>query len=137
MTILALTPYLILPRRAAQAIALYERAFDAKVGTIQRFGDVDQSCPAADRDNIMHAELKIGGALLMLSDGPGEQASASPGPVSVAVNLDDEAQAQRAFDTLAAGGTTLEPLKQAPWGALFGALIDPFGVSWMFNVTLG
>lgn len=136
MTISAITPYLIVPGRAREAISVYERAFDAKVQNLQRFGDVDQSCADAVKDHVMHAELKIGNALLMISDGAKEPPTGC-GPVKVAIALDDVAQAERAFEVLAQGGTTLEPLKQAPWGALFGMVNDVFGISWMFNVTQG
>lgn len=139
MSIQAATPYLILGGKAREAIALYERAFGAKTQNVQRFGDVDGSCPEAKRELIMHAELRLDGATIMLSDGAGETAGApavaSDAKVSVAIAANDEAQARRAFDTLAEKGTVIQPLFAAPWGGLFGVVHDELGVSWMFNVT--
>jgi PhnB protein len=133
MTIRTATPYLILNGAAEKAIAFYREALGARATTLQRFGDVDGSCPEARRNLVMHAELKLGNTLLMLSDGPGEGALVRGGPVSVALDLDDVAETRRSFEALARGGTVIEPLFQAPWGALFGVVHDAFGISWMFN----
>lgn len=136
MTIKNATPYLILSGKAEPAIALYERALGAKVEAKMRFGDVQESCPVAMKDRVMHAQLRVGSALLMLSDGDGEGAAASPGTSTVEVALDfsDAAEAQRSFDALGATGKVRVPLAPAPWGALFGAVTDEFGIKWMFNV---
>src|SRR5690606_6918994 len=81
VTIRTATPYLILNGHAERAIALYERALGAKKEAFQRFGDVDGSCPEAQKSHVMHAALRVGEALLMLSDGPGE------GPVGDSGNV--------------------------------------------------
>ena len=140
MSIQAATPYLILGGNARQAIALYERAFGAKTERVQRFGDFDQSCPAAQQDHIMHAELRFDGATIMLSDGAtAGAAKATPGTLEARVNIalgsEDEAAARRSFEVLAEKGTVVEPLAMAPWGALFGIVADELGIGWMFNVV--
>ena len=132
MTISKATPYLIVGGQSERAIALYQAAFRAEVKSLQRFGDVNGSCPEAQKQRVMHAELTLGGATLMLSDGDGE--TPSPGAVvSIALNLDDPAQAHESFEVLAKSGKTIQPLFDAPWGALFGVVVDELGVSWMFN----
>ncbi|MEJ7728958.1 MAG: VOC family protein [Polyangiaceae bacterium] len=136
MSIQSVTPYLILFGRAPQAIALYEKALGAKVEQLQRFGDVDGSCPEARRDLVMHAELKIGDAKLMLSDGDGPAALLPSGLVSIALMLDDPEETHRIYDALAASGEADHKLFAAPWGALFGVAIDAFGVRWMLNCPL-
>ena len=135
MSIRAATPYLILGGKARQAIDLYSRALGAKTESLQRFGDVDQSCPEARRDNVMHAALRVGDALLMLSDGPEEGSAAGPGPVSVALDFDDDTELRRVFDGLAETGKPVMPVFNAPWAALFGVVEDQFGVSWMLNCS--
>jgi len=136
MTIRSATPYLILHGAAETAVAFYGQALVAKTHALQRFGDVVGSCPEAQRNLVMHAELRVGQAQLMLSDGPGEGAIPKGGPVSVALDFDDEAEGRRSFEALAKGGQVIEPLFQAPWGALFGVVQDAFGISWMFNCAL-
>jgi PhnB protein len=133
MTIKSATPYLILNGRAKQAIALYRDALGAEVTALQRFGDVDGSCPEARKDLVMHAELKFGETVLMLSDGPGEGPVPTSGAVQVALGLDDPKQLRRVFELLSKSGTTIEAPMDAPWGDVFAALADQFGVGWMLT----
>lgn len=135
MTIQAATPYLILSGNADKAIAHYQHALGATLESLQRFGDMMQNCPEAQRNLVMHAVLKLGTTVIMISDGGPQEPSAGGGPVQVALVPDDAAEAQRCFDGLAESGKIVEPLSMAPWGALFGAVQDKFGVSWMINCT--
>lgn len=136
MAIQSATPYFILGGKARQAIALYESALGAHVKSLSRFGDVDQSCPEARKDLVMHAELQIGDAVVMMSDGPDEAPPQGSGSVSVALQLDDANEARRCFDALAASGLVVQPLFDSPWGTLFGVVNDTFGVSWMFDCAV-
>ena len=84
----------------------------------------------------MHALLRVGSGTLMLSDGGGDGSTPSgsgAGVVEVALDFSDADEARRCFAALSAGGKVREPMAAAPWGALFGALTDPFGIAWMFN----
>lgn len=136
MTIQAATPYLILSGRAQRGLDLYARVLGAKIEGVQRFGEVDQSCPMARRDLIMHASLRVGTALVMLSDGPEEVPGApGPGAVSVALDFDDESELRRVFDGLVASGKPIMPVFDAPWGALFAVVTDELGVNWMLNCS--
>ncbi|WNG17122.1 VOC family protein [Cystobacter fuscus] len=137
MTIKTATPYFILNGRAEQAIAFYQSALGAKIEALQRFGDGNPSCPTALKSRVMHAALRVGDALLMMSDGPTESAPPQGGSVNVALQFDDPEQARRCFDALATNGKVVQPLVDAPWGELFGALSDEFGINWMFNSARG
>ena len=133
MTIKAATPYLLLNGRAEQAIALYERCLGAKTETLQRFGDVHGSCPEAQKNRVMHAQLRIGNAILLMSDGSDDNGPKDSGNISIALDMDNPDQARQIFDALGASGRVIQPLIEAPWGALFGVVVDELGVSWMFN----
>lgn len=136
MTIQAATPYLILNGEAQAAIELYRTVLGANVEVLQRFGDLPGSCPDALKNRVMHASLRVGKALIMVSDGSPEVGATVPGGiVHVALDLDDEAELRRIFDALAASGKVVQPVIDAPWGALFGAVDDKFGIAWMFNCT--
>lgn len=138
MSIKSATPYLMLLGKAEEAIAFYERALGAKVEALQHFGDaMGSNCPDALKNKVMHAALRIGEATVFLSDGDPKEAGASVsgGPVHVALDLDSAMQAREVFAALAEGGKVLQPLFDAPWGALFGALQDRYGIDWMFNST--
>lgn len=133
MSIKSATPYLLLNGKAEQAIALYQRVLGARTETLQRFGDMDGSCPDALKSRVMHAMLRVGDAVLMMSDGSDDSAPTNSGNVSIALDLDDPEEGRRIFDGLAASGRVIQPLIAAPWGALFGVVGDEYGIHWMFN----
>jgi PhnB protein len=132
MSIQKLNPYLQFNGTSAKAIELYERALGAKVTSIMRFGDVPNT-PPQDKDRIMHCALQIGGGELMLSDGMPSGPPAPGGPVYIALHLDDDDDAAKMFEALAAGGRVSQPLVDTFWGAKFGIVVDAFGMQWMFN----
>ena len=115
-------PYLAVDD-AAGAIAFYEKAFGAK----------ERSRMEAPGGKVGHAELEIGGSVIMLSD-PFPQASTRPpkelGGTSASVFMyveDVDAVVKRAVD---AGGTIAMEVADQFWGDRFGALTDPFGHVW-------
>ncbi len=135
MSIKGATPYILLDGKAEQAIELYQRALGAKVHAKSRFGDMDPNMPEAMKNRIMHAELRLGDGVLMLSDGDAEEAAGAL--VNVAISFDDADEARRAFEALSSGGKVKQPIIDAPWGGIFGSLSDAFGVSWMFTTVQG
>lgn len=134
MAIKQINPYLNYDGDAAQAIALYERALGAKVESLSRFADMPGSdAPAAAKDRVMHAVLRLGDGVIMLSDiHPGMRHV--PGSNQyVCLELDDVADMAQKFDALAAGGKVSMPLADTFWGARFGMLVDAHGIQWMFS----
>jgi PhnB protein len=115
------TSYLIV-RGAARAIDFYQRAF----GATELF-----RLPMGDR--IGHAELRIGGGVVMLADEMPEMGHKSPQtlggtPVSMLFYVPDvDVTFARA---LAAGGTSVKPLQNQFYGDRSGTLTDPFGHVW-------
>jgi PhnB protein len=134
MAIKKLNPYLNFNGTADKAIKLYETALGARTEHVMRFGDVAGiKTEPQHKDRIMHALLRIGEGVIMLSDSmPG--VSVSPGgSVQVTLDFDDPADMGRKFEALSAGGQVTFPLHDAFWGAKFGMLTDAFGIQWMFN----
>lgn len=118
-----LTPYIAVSP-AEEAIAWY--------GTV--FGAVERIRYTGDDGRIGHAELDLGGALLMLSDGYpelGVETASSLGGTPVTLHLsvpDVDAVYQRAT---AAGATTEGEPEDKAYGARSVSLRDPFGYRWM------
>jgi PhnB protein len=137
MTIKQLNPYLSFEGTAGKAIELYERALGAQTESLQRFGDVPgvQAC-AEDGGRVMHAVLRLGPAIVMISDSPPGVAVPAGDNVQVCLDFDDEQDMVEKFGALADGGKITMPLQDTFWGAKFGMLTDAYGISWMFNCTL-
>jgi uncharacterized glyoxalase superfamily protein PhnB len=119
----AVTPHLVVDG-AAQAIGFYERAFGAE--EVMR-------TPAPDGKRLMHAVIRIGGAVLMLADAFPEVGSHSPkafGGSAVSIHLyvgDVDAVFDRAVKE---GAMVLMPAATMAWGDRCGRLVDPFGHHW-------
>ena len=134
------TPHLTIhDGRCREAIAFYERAFDARQAMPpMAAGDMPSAEGAGGSggdQRIIHAHLILNGGSLMLNDAfpeyvdPARQSSAAnASPVTLHLQVDD---ADRWFErALAAGATVSMPIGDQFWGDRYGQLIDPFGHSW-------
>jgi len=73
------------------------------------------------------------GFSLMGSDTPNSMEFNGQAGVSVSLSGDEEEKLRGWWDELSEGGTVVMPFEQAPWGSLFGMVIDRFGTSWLVN----
>jgi PhnB protein len=116
------TPYLCC-RDAARALEFYGRAF----------GAVETMRLAEPSGRIGHAEMKIGEAVVMLSDEHPEMNIRSPqtlGGTPIAIHLyveDVDGFCRRAVE---AGATLSHPVADQFYGDRSGQLHDPFGHRW-------
>jgi PhnB protein len=121
----AVTPYIIV-KDAPAAIDFYKRAFGAE--ETMRLTD--------PTGRIGHAELKIGGASIMLADEHPEFGAVSPvslGGTPIKLDLtvaDADAVAARAVE---AGATLLRPVQDQFHGSRAGTIADPFGHHWSIS----
>jgi PhnB protein len=118
-----ITPALIV-NDARGAIEFYKRAFDASV----------RGVADGPGGKVIHAEIKIGDSIVMLSDEFPEWGSLSPrsagGKQSMSLHIyvtDADAAFKRAVD---AGATVVMPIMDAFWGDRYGQLTDPYGHKW-------
>lgn len=121
MSITKLNPYLNFNGAAAQAIKLYERALGAMTEAIQRFSDVPgMTVPAEHSHRVLHARLRIGEGVVMISDAPPDMQVALEGNVHVCLDFDQVADATARFEALAQGGTVTMPLQDTFWARRSG-----------------
>lgn len=90
------------------------------------------SVPKEWGKKIMHASLRVGGQSLMGADTPPGSYQAPHG-FSVALHIEDPAEAERVFGALAEGGKIGMPIQETFWAHKFGMLVDRFGTPWMVN----
>jgi PhnB protein len=117
-----LTPFLTV-RDAARAIEFYKRAF----------GAVERGAMKGPDGKIMHAELKIGDSIVMLSDEFPEFGALSPqstGGAGMGLHIYIDG-VDAAFDRAVQAGAEVEmPVMDQFWGDRYGKLKDPFGHKW-------
>jgi len=124
----SVTPYLAVVGGDA-AIEFYKRAFGAK--ELAR-----QSTP---NGRIIHARLKIGDSIVMLSDvfeGSDRTAPSTVGTSTVTLHIytpDVDAMWNRAVD---AGAKITMALDDQYWGERYGHLLDPFGHRWSLSTPI-
>lgn len=133
---MSITPYLNLDGRAAEAMEFYKQAAGAEVVAVMKFSDAPGgSCaegnfPESMADKVMHAEIKVGGSSLFLSDCNGTGNPSFKG-ISLALAVDGDAEAGKKFKALAAGGAVKMEMAPTFFASSFGTLVDKFGVEWM------
>ncbi|MBX3197612.1 MAG: VOC family protein [Labilithrix sp.] len=129
--------YLNFKGRTEAAFELYRSIFRTDyVGPIHRIKELPappgKPLTVEEGNRIMHMALPIlGGTLLRGTDVPSVAEGTN---VSIMVEPDSRAEAERLFEALAAGGKVVMPLADMPWGAYFGQLVDRFGVQWFVNI---
>jgi len=126
-------PYLFFEGRCEEALEFYKKAIGAEVTALLRYkdGPDPSSSPAGvSNEKVMHANMKIGDAMVMASDGMAQGQPEFKG-FSLTSNANDVAEAERLFGALAAGGTVQQPLVVTFFSPKFGMLSDKFGVGWM------
>ncbi|HYZ50235.1 MAG TPA: VOC family protein [Nitrososphaeraceae archaeon] len=119
----SINPYLVV-RNADKAIEFYKKAFGAE----ERF-----RMHGPDGKTILHADLKIGDSVFMLTEEYPEMKALSPesiggSPISLYVYVKD-------VDTIfnravSEGATMLHPVRDEFYGDRAGYLKDPFGHLW-------
>jgi PhnB protein len=117
-----LTPFLTV-RDAVRAIEFYKQAF----------GAVERGVMKGPDGKVMHAELKIGDSIIMLSDEFPEFGTVSPQTVGgSAMGLHIYVDGvDAAFDRAVKAGAEVEmPVMDQFWGDRYGKLKDPFGHKW-------
>ena len=140
MTNTTIQPYLFFGGRCEEAIDFYREALGAEVEMIMRYRESPEPIPpgmlqAGFEDKVMHATIRIGGAVVMASDGCDDKSRFDGFRLSLA--LPTEADANRAFAGLADGGEVQMPLSKTFWSPCFGMVTDRFGVGWMVTVADG
>ncbi|WP_101844507.1 VOC family protein [Halobacillus sp. Marseille-P3879] len=131
-------PYLVLDGRGQEAINFYKEALDAEITELHTFDDMpedpDFSLPEGAAQLVMNAQLKVGGTeLFMLSDiFPGMPYQLGS-QVTVALIIDEKAQAKVIFDNLKDGGEIGMELQETFWSPAYGQVTDKFGVSWQIS----
>lgn len=132
-----LTPYLMFNGQCEAAFKFYEQCLGGKITETMTYAEAPdpsmvEQTPPEWRSKIMHTNLKFGDQELMGADSPPEYYEEAKG-FSVSISLNDPAEAERVFHTLAENGTVRMPLQQTFWAERFGMLVDQFGTPWMIN----
>ena len=129
--------YLFFDGRTEEALDFYKKTLGIEVGMLMRFKDAPpearQGMAPGSENKVMHSAFKLGDQQVMASDGHcGSQPEFKGFSLSLAVK--DEAEAEKVFNALGAGGQVRQPLIKTFFSPKFGMVQDKFGVGWMVLV---
>lgn len=128
-----ISPYLFFPGNCEEAITFYKEVFKGEVVSLARFGEANMPVDDDYKHKIMHAELKAGSFSLMFSDGAPHKEITHGDNVQLSLAFEDEASLRATWNKLSEGGSIHMDLQDTFWGAVFGQLIDKYGVRWMLH----
>jgi PhnB protein len=133
---MALSPYISLSfnGQCEAAFKFYERCLGGKIAFMLKWGDSPMAAEAPKEwtEKILYGRITVGDTDLIGADALPEQYE-KPKGISVLLNMDEPADAERIFHALAENGTVRLPIQKTFWAARFGMLVDQFGVPWEIN----
>ena len=130
---LQIHPYLSFNGQCDEAFKFYEKCLGGTIVFSMTYGTAPghENMPPELTNRIMHVTLKVGDQILQGADSPGEYQKAQG--MTVALALNDPAEAERIFAALEDKGAVGMPLQETFWALRFGAVTDRFGTPWMIN----
>ncbi len=114
-------------RDSVEAVAFYQRAFDAPLG----FHGKDEN------GMFMHAELEVNGGVIAVGyDADGGDARVTGNTMQFCLQFGDggEARVRKAFDVLREGGRVSTPPGPFDWSPCATDVTDRYGVRWCLFV---
>lgn len=130
----SLVAYVSFAGHAREAMTFYQSVFGGEltISTFADFGMADQ--PA---DAVMHSELRADGFTVMGADAFGEPSEGWGRNRIQAAFMSDEVDRVTGFYDrfVERGSEVVQALEKQVWGDLYGEVVDPWGVSWMFNIA--
>ncbi len=117
---------------AKQALERYSEIFDDYELNSIEFYEGEGDGPAGQ---VKVADFRVAGQRFVCIDSPIQHEwDMTPG-VAPFIECDSDTEMERLFDALADGGKVFMPLGDYGFGRRFGWVEDPFGVSWLLNIT--
>jgi PhnB protein len=131
---ITLNPYLNFMGKGTEAMKFYHAIFGGDL-SVSTYGESGQAKNDAEKDLLMHGELKTDAFTFYASDGNEEHKVTKGDSVKICIGGDEEAKLTEYFNKLADGGNVDMPFIKQFWGDTFGMVTDKFGIHWMVNIT--
>jgi PhnB protein len=125
--------YLGFNGKCREAMNFYKGCFGGEL-TLQTVegSPMESQCPAAIRHHILHSTLTKGSLVIMGTDMVHKE-HVHGNNISICVNCSSQDEIESFYAAVQAGGEVLDRLEERFWGAMFGVVVDKYGIRWMFN----
>ena len=113
-----------------EAFRFYEQHLGGTITLMSTFREMPDTAniPEERKDDILHARIEIGGAVLMGADIPQAEPMRS---AYLTLRVDSAEEAERLYNLLSTGGEIFMKMEQTFFASRFAMLRDKFGTSWM------
>ena len=133
-----ISPAIHFPGNCAEAIAFYQKAFNAEVSFIDYYHNALSGSgihvTEKTKNFVMHSELKICGTSVNMSDAIEEIEPGNMFKLNVFLNSADDVCS--AFNLLKEGGKIAVELGPQFFSPMYAGIIDRFGIHWQL-ITAG
>ncbi|RFU46269.1 VOC family protein [Paraburkholderia sp. DHOC27] len=135
-----LNAYVFFDGRCEEALRFYTEHLGANVQFKMHYKDAPpdagRTVDAKFDNQVMHASVRIGESILMMSDDC-MNANVTHQGFRLSLTADTLADAERIFKALSEGGEVHMPLQATFWSKGFGMVTDQFGIGWMVTIPDG
>jgi PhnB protein len=130
-------PYLNFYGKGQEVLEFYKEALNGEIMAIMRYKD-EATMNASEEvgEWILHSGIIVNGEVIYISDILNEEQYKQGNNISIMIDCDTEEQIRTYFEKLSDEATINMPLEHTFWGALYGSLIDKFGVNWDLNYQI-
>lgn len=112
-----------------EAFRFYEQHLGARITMLERHDKFpNPHLPPDWSEKVLHAEITIGGAVVMGADIPNAEPMRS---AYLSLSLDSVEEAEKVYALLNEGGQIFMKMEETPFAKRFAMLRDKFGTSWM------
>ena len=132
------SPYLVFNGNCEEAIAFYEKAFNAKADFC-RYKDTppneEYPLQAGTEELIMHGTLPIGAGSIYLCDTTPTMPTTFGNGSFACVELDNAEEVKVAYEVLKEGGKVFCEAQNVFWNECYAELEDKFGMKWSIMIV--
>ena len=136
-----LNAYITFDGNCEEAFNFYKSVFGVEFSYLGRFKDMPriegQAAPESEGEKIMHVSMPISKETVLMGC---DSFDFIGGPtlfgnnISISINTESKAEADKLFDGLSAGGKVTMPMNKTFWSSYFGMFTDKFDIHWMVSV---
>lgn len=129
--------YIVTNGNGQEAVAFYQAALKAQLRNLTTWGEAVPDCPDERKDLVLNAQLDVDGIRLQVSDENPDYTYQAGRNVTIALIVDQVAEAEELYQALTAGAQEIFlPLQETFWRPAYANFIDKFGVMWQISTEV-
>lgn len=124
------TPNLHFAGNCLEAIKLYSNVFDLEIVKLFTNEQSGEEVGSEFKDQVYHAEVKLYGQRLFMTDVDDEHYEIFSQPLSLTITFDNADQVKKAFEFMKEDSHIISEFQSTPYASAFVSFVDKFGMRW-------